>query len=79
MIHWVGTESDAGASAYRDLVGERSRVTISDTFYSQLRVEAVPAAILVDGKGHVRSTWPYRGDEDVNALRARCEQPLTSE
>lgn len=77
MIHWVGTEADPGAAAYPDLVGEQSRVIISDALYWRLRVEAVPAAILVDGEGHVRSTWTYRGDEDMDALRARCEQPLT--
>jgi hypothetical protein len=69
---WVASSDDLGASRYSELVHPSSRVVISDHLYRELRVQAVPAAILVDAGAVVRHVWTYRGDEDPTGLQMRC-------
>lgn len=72
---WVSTTDDVGAPGYDARVHPESRVDISDARYASMKVEAVPAAVLIDSNGWIKRAWPYRGDEEVAALLRACMQP----
>lgn len=74
---WVGHTGDEGAAGYDQRIHPESRVVISDAAFASMKVEAVPVAVLVDSDGWIKRTWPYRGDEDVAALREACTTPTS--
>lgn len=74
---WVGSTLDDGASDYARRVHPDATVEISDNLYAELRVRAVPAAVLVDQDGVVRQAWPYQGTDDAESLAEKCVSPLS--
>jgi len=74
---WLAPSDDHGAAGYAEQVHPDSRVTISDAAFASMKVEAVPAAVLVDSDGWIKRAWPYRGDEDVPALIKACTMPTS--
>lgn len=74
---WIAPDDDFGAVGYDAHVHTESIVDISDTRYASMKVEAVPAAVLIDSDGWIKRAWPYRGDEDVAALLRACMLPTS--
>ena len=65
---WVAPADDLRARTYREKIHPDSELIVSDSVYSLMRIEAVPAGIVVDADGIVRRVGAYRGDKSVDDL-----------
>jgi hypothetical protein len=76
---WVTEGSGAAVEELRSLLRASSIMAHDPTVLRALRIQAVPAALLIGSSGEVLKTWRYRGDESHDELRLACGEPLRPE
>lgn len=70
---WVTDESEIGHESFIELVHPESSVAIHPEALKRLKIQAVPAVILVGEDGVVLDHYAYSGTEDHEELRAQCQ------
>ena len=69
---WLAAENDSATIAFGRGMHADSRLGFAASAKKKLRIQAVPAAFLVDPEDVVRNIWVYQGTEDHDDLRKNC-------
>lgn len=72
-VTWLSMSADSSEAAFGELLRPDSRLILRSDTKRKLKIQAVPAAFLVDASNVVRSVWVYQGDERHGELRERCQ------
>jgi hypothetical protein len=71
-VTWISMQADSTEGAFRQLLRPESHLLLASDTKAKLKIQAVPAAFLVDRNDIVREVWVYSGDESHVELRERC-------
>lgn len=69
---WMTTRSDSFAVRFGARLHPDVQARYAPDVMTRLRVQAVPAAFLIDAGNVVRRIWVYQGDENHAELREQC-------
>jgi hypothetical protein len=72
-VSWVSATSEPEEKAFASQLRRGTQLYLARDAKRKLKIQAVPAAFLVDEHDIIRRVWVYSGDEDHQELRAACE------